>query len=118
MQAAADSPVVRAIQWELSHRHEVADACDILAQGDWYGLGEGVYDPRMVPPRPHPRCLCRHRDIIADVSAWGRARGELPTRRLEVADLVSVYELPPSQEAMLARALEVGESRIRRQAAA
>ncbi len=118
MRAAADSPVVRAIQWELSSRHPEADVCDVLAQGDWYGLGPGVYDPRMVPPRPHPRDLCRHRDIVADPADWGRARGELPGRRLEVTDVALVYELPPSQEAMLARALTVGESRLRQQAAA
>lgn len=113
MQAAADSPVVRAIHWELSSRHPHTDACDILAEGDWYGLGAGVYDPRMVPPRPHPRCICRHRDLIAPVSEWGRPRGALPGRRLNVADVIRVYELPPSQETMVARALEVGEYRTR-----
>lgn len=118
MQAAADSPVVRAIQWELSSRHPRFDVCDLLATGDWYGLGPGVYDPRQVPPRPHPRDLCRHRDIIAPVSEWGRARGPLPSRRLEVSDVIQAYELPPSQEAMLARALEIAEARPLRQAAA
>lgn len=118
MQAAAESPAVRAIQWELSSRHPHVDVCDLLAHGDWYGLGPGVYDPRMVPPRPHPRDLCRHRDIIADPSEWGQARGAVPRRRLEVSDLIQVYELPPSQETMLARALEVGEARYQAQLAA
>lgn len=118
MQAAADSPVVQAIQWELSSRHPHTDVCDCLAEGDWYGLGPGIYDPRMVPPRPHPRCLCRHRDIIAPVSHWGQARGDVALRRLVVSDVIAAYDLPPSQEAMLARALAVGEARVRRQAAA
>ena len=96
----------------------VVHNCDLFAIADWYGLGAGTYDPRMVPPRPHPRCLCVAEDVIAPVSQWGQARGTPPVRRLEVADLVSVYELSPSQEAMVARALAVGEGRMLQQAAA
>ena len=118
MQAAAASPVVAAIHWKLSHRHKDVDACDLFAIADWYGLGAGIYDPRMVPPRPHPRCLCYQEDVIAPVSQWGKARGTPPVRRLEVADLVNVYELSPSQEAMVARALVIGEGRMLQQAAA
>lgn len=112
VQGAIDSPIVRAIRWRLSSRHSHRDVCDVLAEQDIYGLGPGLYDPRRTPPRPHPRDICIQEDVLfEDPEQYGLGRGDIPERQADVAALIEQYELPPSQEAMLSRALEVGETR-------
>lgn len=99
VQAAIASPVVAAIQWSLSGRHPVYDQCDELAHGDWFGLGPGVYDPRAVPRRPHPRCLCLRTHVLRPPSEWGQERGPAPTIRSDAGDVIEGLEgLTPSQK--------------------
>lgn len=105
-QGAIDSPVVEAIEWRLSGRHEVPDQCDVLAQADLYGLGPGRYDPRALPRRPHPRCLCLQIDVIADPENWGKPRGPIPTPVVDVEDLARAHDLTPSQTRSLQALLQ------------
>lgn len=111
VQAAINSPVVAALRWTLSARHPLRDVCDLLAEGDFYGLGPGVYDPRAVPGKPHPRCLCYLREILRPVSEWGKPRGPVPARILDPGVVIEGEGLPPSQLTMLERAVVVGEDR-------
>lgn len=51
-----DNPFVAGTKWNLSRSHPKADGCDERARG---GVnGDGVYEPRAVPSKPHPQCLC------------------------------------------------------------
>lgn len=51
-----DNPFVAGTKWNLSRRHPKPDACDERARG---GVnGDGVYEARAVPSKPHPQCLC------------------------------------------------------------
>lgn len=68
------SPVVQGIKWELSARHPEWDVCDYLSKQDLYGLGPGVYPPELLPPKPHPNCLCYSVDVLRDVGAWDEPR--------------------------------------------
>ncbi|HEY8432329.1 MAG TPA: hypothetical protein VIL20_28345 [Sandaracinaceae bacterium] len=112
VQAAIASPVVAAVRWTLSSRHPEPDACDLLAEGDCYGLGAGVYDPRAVPAKPHPRCLCYLRHVLRPPKEWGQPRSPLPERILDPAALVEAEGLPPSQLRQLEQAIELGEQRL------
>lgn len=115
-QAAADSPVVGLIRWRTSQRHPELDQCDALQDVDWYGYGEGRYLPGHVPPRPHPRCLCRTLHEILPVAQWGRPRPGARPRILSVADVALSFALSPSQEASLVAALDAAEHGLRRAA--
>ena len=68
------SPVVEGIKWELSAQHPEWDVCDYLSKQDLYGLGPGVYPPELLPPKPHPNCLCYSVDVLRDVEAWDQPR--------------------------------------------
>jgi hypothetical protein len=111
VQAAIESPVIEAIQWERSGRGEPCPLCDALAQQDWYGLGPGRYDPRRVPPRPHPRCICRMRSVLRPARDFGKPRGSVPRRRVSMDEIGELYEMSPSQAAQLASAFDVAEHR-------
>lgn len=115
--AAAESPVVEVVQWNLSSRHAVRDQCDLLAQADWFGYGPGRYDPRQVPTKPHPRDLCYLTHVLREVRDWGRGRGPLGDLVIDPREVGETFELYPSQIAALARSLEVGVQRDRRRAA-
>ncbi len=69
------SPVVEGIKWELSAQHPEWDVCDYLSKQDLYGLGPGVYPPELLPPKPHPNCLCYSIDTLRDVEDWDQPRG-------------------------------------------
>lgn len=45
------SGVVEGVNWNLSSSHPEGDVCDSLAS-------ESPYDPKNVPEKPHPQCLC------------------------------------------------------------
>lgn len=52
-----DKPWVLGFKWNLSSSHPRPDPCDDLAAHD-EGLGEGVFEKKNVPSKPHPQCLC------------------------------------------------------------
>lgn len=108
--AAEDSPVVSIFQWTLSNRHPEEDACDALATGDFYGLGPGMYDPRKVPARPHPRCLCGHRLLLRPVKDWGQDRGPAPELDQQAVD-DATQDFRPSTSTQLQQTLVVAEAR-------
>lgn len=117
IRSAEASPVVAAIHWRLSRRHAETCQCDALARADIYGLGPGHYDPRRVPPRPHPRCICLMLHVLRPVEEWTTPRGPVPDRRLDADELADAFELYPSQRDSLAAVLETAERTRRREAA-
>jgi phage gp36-like protein len=80
---AARSPAVDLIEWTLSGRHHSLrsspDSCDVLAEADLHGFGEGLYHPSTAPVLPHPWCECRQRVVVHDPEDWGSQR-EIPSR--------------------------------------
>lgn len=92
----------------------VVHNCDVLAgETDWdpHGHGPGLYDPRAVPARPHPRCLCGRRVVLRDPEDFGAERGEIPEMQPNTEMLVTGEGLAPSQVRMMERALETGRTR-------
>lgn len=53
---AVEDPYVVGMKWEVSGSHPKPDECDDYARGG--DKGDGVYEPRKVPAKPHPQCLC------------------------------------------------------------
>lgn len=47
----ASRPWIEKVEWELSGSHPKADFCDDLKD-------DGPYQPKEVPDKPHPHCLC------------------------------------------------------------
>ncbi|WP_071837936.1 polymorphic toxin type 50 domain-containing protein [Selenomonas ruminantium] len=53
-----DESVV-AYQWKLSSRHPKFDICNLYADANLWGLGNGIYPKDETPKLPvHPHCLC------------------------------------------------------------
>ncbi len=53
-----DESVV-AYQWKLSSRHPKFDICNLYAEANLWGLGNGIYPKDETPKLPvHPHCLC------------------------------------------------------------
>jgi hypothetical protein len=76
--AAAKSPVVQAVKWQVSGRHaglwSSPDICDLAAEADTYGLGPGVYPPEACPSLMHPRCGCSTVKVLRRPEEWGKPR--------------------------------------------
>lgn len=109
VQGAIDSPVVALVEVRLSYRHSEVCACEPIAQADIYGFGPGRYDPRTVPPRPHPRCWCIRRHVLRAPSEWGEPRGPVPEL---IGDLEGAAEdagLSPSASRAFVAAVEAGQ---------
>ena len=68
--SAMASPVVQGMVWKLSNRHPKWDVCDLLAEQDLYGMGQGVYPSAQLPPKPHPNCICYTMDDLRDPVLW------------------------------------------------
>lgn len=111
IQGAIDSPVVAFTEWSLSVRHTEPCACEPIAELDLYGHGPGLYDPRNVPVAPHPHCLCILAHVLRDRSEWGTDRGPVPDVVVDLGDVVSDTDLPPSAQRAFVRAVEVGHGR-------
>ena len=106
VRAAIDSPVVDVIRYRLSSQHPKRDQCDVLADEDLFGLGPGCYDPRRIPRRPHPRCICLLVDELLPVHLWGQERGRLPALHFSEDAIAREYGLAPSQRDALAAILQ------------
>jgi hypothetical protein len=98
-QGAADSPVVAYVEVRLSYRHTEACSCEPIAKLDLYGFGPGRYDPRQVPPRPHPRCSCPRSTILRSESEWGAERGPIPDLAVDLEKEAEAYGISPSAQA-------------------
>lgn len=71
VQHSIRDPLVGAMRWRLSPDRgntDVPDACDVLAEANWYGLGEGVYPVDKVPGAPHPWDRCELETLTRDLS--------------------------------------------------
>lgn len=110
-QGAEDSPVVALVEIRLSYRHSEPCACEPIAQLDLYGHGPGRYDPRNVPPRPHPRCWCPRKHILRPESDWGAERGPTPVAIMDLESVAEESGLSPSAQKALLRAIQVGAGR-------
>ncbi len=94
LQFLAD-PAIVATRWELAPdrgTQTVPDVCDLLARGDYYGLGAGIYPVGKTPTSPHPFDRCERVPLV---------REELTTtiRDPQLARLIrqpSLDLLPPS----------------------
>lgn len=71
VQHFALDPLVEAVAWRLSPDRGTLrgpDECDVLAEGDFFGLGAGVYPVDNVPLPPHPFDRCERVPIVRPVS--------------------------------------------------
>lgn len=73
VQAYRHVPSCRGFYWRLSHAHSVIDICDTYARRN----GNGFWDARDVPPKPHPWCRCvlvpameEPREFVRRLRAW------------------------------------------------
>lgn len=57
VRSAASQPWVDGVRWNLSESHPRPDECNDYADHD-DGLGKGIFNPKDVPGKPHPQCLC------------------------------------------------------------
>lgn len=78
LQSFWDDPLVDAVIWELSPNRGQSwtppDECDLLAAGNFYGLGPGVYPIRKCPPPPHPFDRCERRPRLREVADAGNKK--------------------------------------------
>lgn len=75
-------PYIRAVAWRLAPdrgtQEGSPDECNVLAEQDLYGLGDGIYPCDKVPLSPHPFCRCERVPVTQDTPD-GAARAELQT---------------------------------------
>ncbi len=74
IQSQFRSPVVKGTKWNLSGRHSVPDICDVYADSDLFGMGEGVYPTGNYPGTPHPFCGCYPTAVVAEIEDWGKPK--------------------------------------------
>lgn len=63
-------PYIKSVRWVLAPlrgTQSQPDECDILAHGDFYGLGRGVYPVYHIPAPPHPWCRCEYLPVTRPV---------------------------------------------------
>lgn len=81
-QAAAESPVVDLLRFTLSGRHAGLPSapceCDICAEMDLHGYGEGLYHPDTYPGTQHPFCMCTPVPTLLRPSQWGQEKRPVP----------------------------------------
>lgn len=95
--ASIRNPIIKAIKWNLSGRHEglwsSPDICDVYAQADSNGLGEGVFYPETLPPKPHPNCACSREYVTRSASEWNTPKDTAtPPSVLSGNDIKSILE--------------------------
>lgn len=78
------------------------------------GLGAGTFDPRHVPPRPHPRCLCGRRHVLREPGEWGAPRGELPALVVSPTEAAQAEGWPPSQVRNMGKVIALGRGGAKR----
>lgn len=72
-----DGSVV-AYQWKLSSRHPKFDICNLYAEANLWGLGNGIYPKDETPKLPvHPHCLCHLAPVFSS------ELDKKPTNRIE-----------------------------------
>lgn len=96
-QAAARSPVVEMVKWEVSGRHfglpTSPDVCTAYHLRDWTGLGAGLFHPQSVPLQPHSFCACHTSKVLRRPKDWNKPPLELPDPMLaEESEMRRVLE--------------------------
>ncbi|MEO9884019.1 MAG: Hint domain-containing protein [Balneola sp.] len=52
----------------------VVHNCDVYADSDLFGMGEGVYPTGNYPGTPHPFCGCYPTAVVAEIEDWGKPK--------------------------------------------
>ena len=85
------NPITLGVKWNLSGSHPRPDICDVWAEGNFYGLGDGVY-PADAAPIDHPNGLCYMTEVLRPKEQWDEDKPFIPqqeTRRNEILAPVS-----------------------------
>jgi hypothetical protein len=90
VQHFAADPLVESVAWRLAPdrgTNRGPDACDALAENDFYGLGAGVYPCNAVPLPPHPFDRCERVPITRAIDKADDPKPSpgLQTNAIEVA---------------------------------
>jgi hypothetical protein len=90
VQHFASDPLIEAVAWRLAPdrgTNRGPDACDALAENDFYGLGPGVYPVDSVPFPPHPFDRCERVPITRSVDKANDPKPSpgLQTSKVEVS---------------------------------
>jgi hypothetical protein len=60
---AQSKPWVSEMEWHLSKSHPGKDRCDVIA-------AESPYAVTLVPPKPHPQCMCYVTEVTPSEDEW------------------------------------------------
>lgn len=60
---AQSKPWVSQMEWHLSKSHPKPDKCNVLA-------GASPYDVHLIPPKPHPQCMCYVTEVTPSEDEW------------------------------------------------
>lgn len=93
----ADESVV-AYQWKLASRHPEFDICNLYAEANLWGLGDGIFPKDKTPSLPaHPHCLCHLAPVYRSELAGKKAKDQT-----DAAGRAWIENLPEkSQKALL-----------------
>lgn len=83
VQHFTEDPLIAAVAWRLSPdrgTNRGPDACDVLAENDFYGLGPGVYPVDAVPLPPHPFDRCERVPITRPLARANDPKPSPPLR--------------------------------------
>lgn len=84
-------PAIEAVRWVLSPyrgSQTAPDSCDELANGDFHGMGPGVYPLNAVPRRPHTHCRCERLAVTRPAARQDEPKPS-PARQMDPADAVT-----------------------------
>lgn len=81
------NPITLGVKWNLSGSHPTPDICDVWAESDLYGYGEGVY-PGGAAPIDHPGGLCYMTEVLRNPAEWNREKEFRPMLRLSRAEIM------------------------------
>lgn len=104
VQHFAADPLVRAVAWRLAPdrgTNRGPDACDALAENDFYGLGNGIYPCNSVPLPPHPFDRCERVPITRSVD---KANDPKPSPAQQTSEITVSRDLSDAARANMERA--------------
>jgi hypothetical protein len=113
VQHFTEDPLIEAVAWRLAPDRGTLrgpDACDALAENDFYGLGPGVYPVDAVPLPPHPFDRCERVPITRPLArandpkpSPGRQSGKVEVPRGGQLSVAARQSVEQSTRAALTR---------------
>lgn len=103
-------PLVHAVKWTLSPNRgtlKSPDECDLLAYGDYYGLGPGIFPVSRVPGIPHPFDRC---ELFPVRRPWSERDLAKPTPSLILSPLDPSVPFPRGNRITATAALRARQS--------